>query len=260
MSRYYHVWINGHGIQDIDPTLTVTGVEEKAPELELQTSANAKYDGTHVTGFFRRSLEVEVKLWCKERRMERRARLLDKIREWADDGVLRVNYRPHQQLQVIRTALPSFGGEWKWAEEISLGFTAYGVPFWQDDTLTRTQVNGTQISAGIRPPGTAERCFLRWSLTNRSGSSLTSLTVKNADNGTFITLSGISVAPGGMVAADYDLNGYLSIKDGNGNTLLPKRTAASYDDVVLNQRSGNTIEITASGEVDGVISARGLYL
>ena len=38
------------------------------------------------------------------------ARLLDRIREWADDGVLRVNYRPHQQLQVIRTALPSFGG------------------------------------------------------------------------------------------------------------------------------------------------------
>ena len=84
--------------------------------------------------------------------------------------------------------------------------------------------------------------------------------MKNADNGTFITLSGISVAPGGLVAADYDLNGYLSIKDGNGSTLLPKRTAASYDDVVLNQRSGNTIEITASGEVDGVISARGLYL
>ena len=253
--------LNGQPLDALGPEVRVTEAAELPPELRVSASPNGKYDGAHVTGEWRRSLSLRVRAALLSRSAVRRALLADRLRAWAvPGGRLRLSTRPGQFLDCRCTALPSFGGEWKWAEEISLGFTAYGVPFWQDDTLTRTQVSGTQISAGIRPPGTAERCFLRWSLTNRSGSSLTSLTVKNADNGTFITLSGISVSPGGLVTADYDLNGYLSIKDGNGNTLLPKRTAASYDDVVLNQRSGNTIEITASCEVDGVISARGLYL
>lgn len=262
MSGYYRCMMNGLGVQDISPSLTITAIEEKAPELEIQTSPNAKYNGTHVTGIFRRSLQVAVKLWCKERRMERRAQLLDQIREWADDGVMTVNYRPYQWLQVVRTSLPSFGGEWKTAEEIELQFTAYGIPFWQSKDLTVTNVGSasTAHELAITPPGTAEESFLRWSLVNSGSGTLTALTLQNLGNGSFIALEGLSIPPAGRVVADYDLNGYLTIKDGSGNSLLNKRTAASYDDVVLTQRKGNTIRVTASSPVDGLISARGLYL
>ena len=83
----------------------------------------------------------------------------------------------------------------------------------------------------IRLSGAENRAFSKWSVLFSKVAELQynpPLLIRMSKVITsFITLSGISVPSGGLVAADYDLNGYLSIKDGNGNTLLPKRTAAA---------------------------------
>lgn len=260
---YYRVYLDGQGVQDMAPEIRVANVQERGAELEIQQSPNAKYDGAHVVGMFRRGKEITVNLRLSARHMEERARLVDRIQAWASaGGDLTVNYRPHQRLRVICTGYPDLGGAWKWQEELSLTFTAYGVPFWEDETLTVSSLGtaGTSKDISIQPPGTAEKCFLRWDLTNSGSGTLTALKLASLDNGSFITLNGLSIAPGGRVVADYDLNGYLTIRDGNGNSLLNKRNADSYDDVTLTQRKGNTIRVTADSPVTGFLSARGLYL
>ena len=260
---YYRVYLGGQGLQDLAPGITVTSIQERGAELEIQQSANAKYQGTHVIGMARRSKEILIKLWIKDRTMERRARTMDLILEWASrSGALTVNYRPHQRMNVTCTGYPALGGDWKWVEEAEITFTAHGVPFWEDENLTTASLPTAAAAAelAIQPPGTAAECFLRWDLVNSGSGTLTALTLQSAGNGSFIALEGLAIPPAGRVVADYDLNGYLTIKDGSGNSLLNKRTAASYDDVILKQRTGNTIRLTANQPLTGLISARGLYL
>lgn len=261
---YYQAYLDGQGVQDIAPGITVASVQERGASLDIQQSPHAKYDGTHVIGMYRRSKQITLNIRLRERHMEARARLLDQIQAWASaGGALTVNYRPHQRLRVVCTGYPDFGGKWKWMEELALVFTAYGTPFWEDENLTVAYLPAASTSTelAIQPPGTAAECFLRWKITNSGSGTLTALKLASQDNGSFITLNGLSIAPGGQVIGDYDaVNGYLTIRDGDGNSLLNKRNADSYDDIILSQRAGNTIRITADSQVTGLISARGLYL
>lgn len=262
MVNWFDAVLNGRSLAAVDDAILILDINEAAPQVSINASPNAKYDGMHVTDFVRQSLEVEITLQVRERSPERRARVMDKLQEWARDGELKVNYRPHQVLRCVRTGLPGIGSAWNWTDSVRIAFTAYAVPYWQAEQpaavyITRPTTDGR---VSIQPAGTAEECFLQADVVQAGTDDASYLQLTCAETGTFIRVEGLAWGPGGHIIIDYDTDGYIGIHGASGVSVMSKRTAASHDDIVLKQRMGNTIRMQSDRPCTAVFKARGLYL
>lgn len=262
MQSVIRVWMDGQGLHDIDPKLVVLDVAENAPTLTINTGANGKYDGGYIISNNREQKDVVVQFVILARRFEERAAILDKVNAWAGGDLLRVSYRPGQALECVCTAFPALTSSWQYAEPMTITFSAFGVPYWQqrERTAVYGSVASTDQTLGIRVPGTAPQCRASIEVMNESGSALTSVKATCAETETEIELTGLNIAAGKTLEIGYDVHGYMFIKDSDGTSWYGKRTAQSSDDILLNARKGNSVRIQTNTPVSSIVSAKGLYV
>lgn len=261
MSRF-RVWMNGKGLQDIDKSIYILDVQEDQPQVTIDTASNAKSDGMHILNQARESLPVTITFEVHEYSLERRARVIEAIQAWAQDGVLRVNYRPGQRLECVCTSLPSVGSTLQWTAPVTVTFTAFVIPYWEAENVQRAGINTptTSASCGIRPVGTAKQTPLWFTVRNAGSGTVNSINIVCATTNTQFQLRTLNLAPGADVKAGYDSLGYLYIKKSDGTSVLDKRTAASSDDILLNLQTGNTLNVQADNPATFEFSARGRWL
>lgn len=241
MNRY-GVWLDGLPLHEIDPTIILTDIIEQPAAVDVVSYPRAQGSGTRVSKRTRQSLSVSVRFRIWEYNVTRRKAVMQKVIAWAKGGKrLAVNDRPAQRLRVEVDELPTIQSALHWQQEISLTFTAYAFPFWENDYADSLTTSG---AASMYVAGDADSAPVDVSITP-SGSKVT---VK-ADQ-TTITLTGIS----GDVEISHGDDGLLRIVSG-GESILFHRTPESSDDLFVTPGRVNDFSIeggTATFRVRGV--------
>ena len=243
MTRY-PIRLNGIALDALDKRIFVTDIKEAAPKIKVTTDTSP-LGGMRVVRreITERSVTVRYVIW--ERDKAARNALHRLIVEWADaGGVLSVGYRDAQTLRVLCDKLPDISSK-TWDDEMELTLTAYD-PYWQSvDAMTAAANVAANTATGIviHPDGSADTTPLLLDILNNASAAMTSATV--AVGGKSIALGGFSLAAGKHLIADYDDYGYLRIR-ADGVSVLSARSAASADELLLEQRKSNTVTVTVN--------------
>lgn len=253
------VWLNGDGLQDIDPAVIIRDVSYQSPQIATQTVAHARYNGSRVTRQRMDSSTVQITFEIHEYSPTIRQSIAERVTAWAmSGGVLTTDDRPERRLHVVCTEPPSIQSALKWTDVLSVGFTAFDNPFWEDVTPTTLLLSGSSGSGQMFGPGTAADPFVEADVKPAS-STLTSVTMTAGS--TSIALSSISIPSGKTLAIYYDDRQTLHIeRKDTGASLISKRSAASSDDLMIPRGKFSTLSYTANVSVSVTFRARGLHL
>lgn len=250
MITRYRVWLDGQGLQDLDPRIIVSDIQELSPDMDVQTVSRAIGDGMRVLKRRRRTLTVAVRFYIDEYDTARRKAIMQKVVGWAcKGGKLSISDRPDQYLQVETDLLPALTSAQQWLGEQIVSFVAYGMPYWQEVHPVTASASGKTGKVYLSPPGDRDT-VLEATITNRGGGVLTDVQI--ALNGAEIRLSGLSVAVGDKVS--------IAMQDGLLTLPVAFRTAESSDELTVMAGKRNEVSFTADQDVQAVFSARGAWM
>ena len=219
MMTRYCVWLDGLALHEIDPAIYITDIQEQPAQMNVQTVPRANGDGLFVARRNRDSISVLVKLAIREYDVALRKGIMQKIVTWARAGkYLSINDRPGQRLRVTVDTMPTITSALKWTQELSIVFTAYALPYWENEEPETLTTSGT---ASMVVPGDAERALVDVTIVP------TGNTVTVSAGNTSITLNGVS----DVVEISHGDDGILRIVS-QGESILSKRTPESTDDLL----------------------------
>lgn len=236
------VSLAGTQLDSVDNRIVIRNVDTGVPHETLQ-SVSRMGAGQRMTVQHWDSLDVRVTFGIDipKTNLAERREVWEKVMSWAmQTGWLTVNYMTGRRMYVDKAILPSSGDLWAWADDFTITFRAYGIPFWQDDTAT--SVTGTSGNLIITVPGNV-KTVMDISFTNTSGSSISDINFSTGGN--IITLTGISLANNGTVTISHGNDGLLRIYKGS-TSIYEKYTGA--DDLYVNPGS-NLVTVDKTGSM-----------
>ncbi len=253
----YEVCLNGISIRDKDPRIIVTGIAESPPKEKTEAASLGYTHGTRLVKTVRQELSVAVTIVIKETDMRKRDAVYEVIRKWGRaSGYLTISAREGQRLYIEEMGIKASGK--KWTETITLVFTAYARPFWENvaaygASIGTAALNGT---AKLFAPGNADECTVDAEIT-AVGGTLTTLTV--TVGGSSMSFAGLGIAAGGKLTISHTATGILTIKSGE-TSLLAKRTAASDDDLIAAPGASNDVGFDGNATCTATFRTRGRWL
>lgn len=248
----YQVWLNGLSLQDVDPSIRITDVQELAPSQLTATTAMAMGDGLRLLRRNRQSMSVAVCLIIREYSMSRRKAALAAVLAWArQGGWLSLGDRPGQRLNVIADALPSLTSALRWTEILTLRFTAYEAPFWEEAAPTCILPGRKVHLPGNGPAAPVDFC---WETPGGNVSLCIQTPLSR------IHLDSLPTSPGQQLGMAH--MGGVPIITLDGKDMLVYRTADSSDDLLLASGETSIVEATANGApIQNItLMARGRWL
>lgn len=256
MISRYEVTLGGKKLSAVDENLLILDVAYSAPNYSNEAYKVANRDGARVYNRYRDKASVTVTFELHIYDTVKRQTALQNVITWAKNGgVLKINDRANQQLNVICDGYPAINSVRNWTDPLSITFSAYAKPWWEDTKETVVTLTGKNARGTLKVPGNAGKAYVGVQVT--TAAAITSLTVKVGD--TSITLNGLSVASGKTITFSYSAGMILSIKTGS-TSLLNKRTAGSSDDLIATAGADNAVSVTASGNVTAKFTVRGVWM
>ena len=249
MRTRYTVYINGKGLQDIDPNIVITDIREKAPTLSTTTDGKMGH-GTRYISAYRSSLAVGIRFMIREYDVAKRRDICSRIRAWASEGYLTDSEHQGQRLYVVCTSMPNVDSAMKWTAELDLTLTAYDVPFWENETASKVSGNGASGALGLGMTGTTDAPL---NVTVTASNAITDFSI--TANGKTLTLAGLNCK---RLEITHDVRDIVKMT-ADGASVLNCRTAGSADDVVVHY-GGNSIGYTCNANCTVICTARGRYL
>lgn len=252
------VWLNGIGLQDIDPAIIVLDVSYQSPQIDTQTAEHARYNGARVLRQKFGSTSVNIQFEVHEYSPSIRQSIVDRVTAWAmSGGVLTTDDRPGRRLTVICTNPPTVSSVERWTGRITVSLSAIDNPFWQDNEPTLLIMSGTNEEGNLYAPGAAADPFVEVEV--KPSGTLTSATLTAGD--TSIILSGLSIPSGKTLSLYYDERQTLHIERlDTGASMLNKRTAASDDDLMIPYNKFSRCSFTTNVQSTVTFKVRGLYI
>ena len=247
--------LNGKGLQDIDPAICVTDIIESVPAMTFAAAANARRDGSRLLRAQRQSLSVRVTFEIHEYDAARRKAIAVRACDWAREGFLTVSDRPGQRLYAVCDLLPVIPSALQWTDPLTVGFTAYALPYWQDAVPASAAFQGTEGMTNMVPGGTAP-CFLEAKIQAEG----TVNTVAVAVNGRAYRWENLNLQKGQTLDVGYEDGSRRQFMRVGDQSVLCHRTPDSADDLLLTPRSRNEIAVKTDGPVNARFYGRGLYL
>jgi hypothetical protein len=174
------VALNGVQLDSLDERIIISGIDEAAGKENITAVSSANANGQRVIRRRRDSLDVTVKfsLSIKNDNMQARSELLETINAWAaKGGELTVSHRPGRKLTVILAQAPGAGDQFSWANEFTMVFRAYAVPYWEDAapaSITSGTTNNGSMT--IIVPGSADT-VVNATIQNMSGMAINNVTL-----------------------------------------------------------------------------------
>lgn len=260
MITRYACWMDGQGLQDVDPALLILDIAESAPDTEVRTAASP-LSGTRVTGLARRSLTVTVTFAVRETSPVRRAAVLERVAAWAQGTRLTVGHRPGQQLRCLCTALPA-ASALRWTAPLTVAFTAFASPYWESDHAACAWITPAALtgSAVLTPVGTAPAVPAEALVINQSGETVNTLRLSCGD--TSFDFRDLALSSGERLLIDHDDHGRLRmmIHGETSRSVMDKRTPDSADELLAACRRGNAVTVQSDAPVTVKFTARGRFL
>ena len=263
MITRYSVWIDNKGLQDIDPSICITDIKEMAPKQQPLTAAQAWGNGLRLLKMQRQSLSVVVRFAIRERDTVRRRDICTRVRAWAQEGYLTTSDRPGQRLYVVCEKIPTVESAQKWANEMEMTFTAYDVPWWEAITPNKCAVKAEtpfgdgqhRDTVSMRMTGDVESP-LEAVITAAGKTNYLRVTL---DDGQTIIFEDLGMKGGDTLTISHDNKGILALKL-NGASVMNKRTAKSYDELMIPPNKSVTIALRADAVCTASFSVRGRYV
>ena len=257
----YNAWLNGQilGLADQDERIYIVNIKETAKE-ENTTAEKSRYDGTWPILRYRSSLEVTLSLQIKEDQPEARMQILRKVIAWCEDGVLRISTRPNMLLIGAFTKMPA-GKMRAWTGKLDIVFTAYGLPYWQEDEVKPLQMQGINGSTNLLLSGNTEYAYLSVGITNVSTSTVTSILINTFHNNvqlSWMHLFSLSLPPGETIVIDYDMRHRIIIQQ-SGEDIRNHLSPQASDDLII-KPGVNSIQFDTDASCRFTLIGRGLYL
>ena len=257
MRSRYLVGLDGVELSAIAPEIIVTDITHNAPVREIRASGIAGRNGKLYTRTVTSSTGVTVSFEIHTPDVRRRAAIMEDMQRWAmPGGVLTTSDRPDRVLRVVCESLPTVGSAQKWTGISSIGFVAYAVPFWEDETPRRVSITGNGRKS-LFVPGFAAPASVEAKVTNTGSGAISSVTLTAGD--TSMTFAGLSLGAGQTMTLAHDARGLLTARIG-GASVLDKRTAASSDELELEPGKNAALSVTTNGTASTTFEVRGRYV
>ena len=246
--------LNGVALSSVSPLIYITDISYPAPTVQTSLYTVAKRQGGRIRRRYIDKNSVVISMMIRAYDVRRRQEICNAIGKWAKDGgILETRDRVGQRLRCVCDNFPTVTSALRWTDPVTVTLSAYEQPFWEEVFPSQLTLTGTSATGALYVPGNAEEAFIEAKIT--AGAALSSIAMTAGDK--TMTLSGLSVASGGIITISYDDEMIQSIKTGN-TSLLSKRTGA--DDLLAECGGETTISISASASVTAEFSARGLWL
>jgi len=253
------VTLNGVSLREVYPRVLSVRLIDEAAQQAVTYGDSPGRDGRRVLGARRESKRVRVEFYIRDLYdLPRRTAVIDTINAWAaPGGDLRWSGRPGQRLRVICASPARAEDAGDYTERISITYEANAAPYWEDAepmplTLTGASASGSLVVAG------AARTPIEARVTPQAALTSLTLTAEAGGETTRISLTGLSVAAGTVIALAHDDQGTLAITAG-GVSILPSRTGDS-DDELIARPPVTRVTLTADAACTAAITARGRYL
>lgn len=150
--------LNGTTLRDLDARIHLLDVEELAPAVRMVTASRIG-GGLHLLRRQREQLSLRVRFLIEEYDIAARHQLLHLVAAWAEaGGVLTLHEDGKRVLRVVCTQYPTMS-TLNWLETLSLVFTAFSCPYWEDAAET-SSFNSAGDSA-VSTPSSVSRPTLR---------------------------------------------------------------------------------------------------
>lgn len=253
MRSRYEVYLNGVALSSIHPGLIVLDIQYPPTSINSTTATLAQRDGSSLLMQRRAGARVNIPFELHIYNTVERQKACEQVAAWAmAGGVLTTSDRPGQQLRVKCLNPPSITSASKWTQSLTVSFTAYERPYWEETTLATLSLTGTSNSGTLFVPGNAGQTVLEVTVTPKSTMANITLAAE-----TSMTLTGVAAAKASPLVIDYDERMIQRIRRGTVS-VLDKRTGA--DDLLITCGKYNAISYSASANVDVVFRARGVWL
>ena len=256
MRSRYLAALDGVELSAIAPEIIVTDITHNAPVREVRAYDIAGRNGKLYTRTVTSSAGVTVSFEIHTPDVRRRAAIMEDVQRWAmPGGVMTTSDRPDRVLRVVCESLPTIGSAQKWTGISSIGFVAYAVPFWEDESPRRVSITGNG-SKSLFVPGFAAPAGVEARVTNTGSGAISSVTLTAGE--TSMTFNGISLAAGQTMTIAHDARGLLTSRIG-GTSVLNKRTASSSDELELEPGKNAALSVTTNGTASTTFEVRGRY-
>lgn len=256
MIRYDGIPLTG-----VSASIGILDIQEKPPTIQTVTASRTKADGLRRLYKKKTVRIIAVEFDIFEQDQALRREIFNSILLWADgkeDKWLALDYNGSKHLVATCTKYPEYSAKDP-SKSLKMEFTSYD-PYWSADqptTLTFSTSANTRYTGSMIVGGSAKTCPLSFEITNTGTVAMTSVNVTAGS--TSITLSGISLAVGSKLELGYSDDGLMFARIGT-TSVLDKRTDASDDDLILNQRAVNAVTVLTSTKASVKLMARGLSL
>lgn len=250
MISRYEAYMDGKALSSIDPSICVLDIQPGDVSQSIRTVKVAGRAGARVIKKERNSTSVTVIFEIHEYNTVKRDVVCQKIQKWADGDILCVSTRPEQQMRCVCEEYPRANAK-AWTEPLSMTFTAYNPPYWQEKNKTIVTLTGTSASSSVYVPGNVDGAVVELSVKANAAAGGFSVQVGS----TSLTVL-VSMAADDVVTITYDDKMIQSIKKGN-TSILDKRTGA--DDLLAKCGQINVFALSSDASVTATFSVRGCW-
>lgn len=218
--------LNGVQLDELFPEIVIRSVDPGVPNETVSAVSRGGGFGQRVTGQHWDTLEVSVTyaIDVSKREMPRRRQIFDAVNTWAlGKGWLTVNWMEGRRFYVDKVVIPGSGDLWRWTDEYTIIFRAYGVPFWQDE-LPAQAVSGIAGSGSVAiQVGGNVKSVLEVTFQNRSGVVINNFQVQTGSN--VMAFSNLNLGGSAELKIWHGTDGLLRIT-ANGSNAYSKYTGA----------------------------------
>ena len=247
--------LNGVDPRGLSPAVIITDVREYPVLTDRQTIGVAAREGSRVLRERKEALSVSIDFELHELDPLRRRDLCRQLAKWAaPGGWLSLSDRPGQRLRVSCDAPPTLVSVLNWTQPVTVTFTAWEAPWWEDETLLTVHSSGRSGAVTLRPSGDRPT-VLQATIPVMTAVNALSITA----GGRTLRLEGLAMAPYETLTFDYDELQLPRLRVGE-RSVLHCRTADSPEDLPLQPRADNPVSWSADGILVPQFSARGRYL
>lgn len=237
--------LNGVQLDEVHEKVVIRSIEPAAGKYTLTAVNTGGPFGQRITGARRDTADISIKFALAIRRTDLQARseALEAVNAWAaiagreNGGAwLTAGHRDGRRIRVVLAQAAAEGDLWKWADEFTIVFRAFGVPYWEKTEATSETFGGDTLS-GSTALNVGGSAVTQANITavNTSGATINTMSV--TAGGSTMSFSGLGMASTDRLVIDHDDTGLVRIRilDSGGayRSAMAARTPESADDLLL---------------------------
>lgn len=256
MINRFNAWLNGIALTSLCDELKILDIQYNAPRLQNNAVRMAKGDGARIIGQYTGNTTVVILFELRLYNTRQRQEVCQEIAAWAKNGgLLQISDRPSQRLNCICEIPPVITSALNWTETLSITFSAYALPFWEECYPVSITLNGPNSTGSLFVPGNAGNAHVFATVTAKS---LLTDVVMIVDDTEFQLLN-FSLPAGEKIEVYYDDNMLLHIEASN-QSIRDKRTSVSSDKLLAKSGKINTFVFRSNNAATCEYRVRGVWV